>query len=416
MKKFVLLLSVVLCLFMGTALAASAEDLGAMQVVNCKQWVSLRKSPSTSARRLEKVPLGAIVTDCHPARGGFTQATYNGKTGYILSKYLAPADISLLPAPTENAWAETPAVTPTENAWAETPAVTPTPMGNGRFGFMPSGESTPEPSGNARVQVVFTSRARDAPSPEPEIPETVVEEIPEDLAGETVLDEWVGDLHIKAVRLRDDVSEKLQILCEDVSGKEIWHYETAVDEATELDSTAAFLGGMDQSSLVMVFNAKEGLTALFLDSGEPLWTISNEELQLSGSISYAAALDGTIYVGGYYGPDPIAIAIDGKVQWRADSQGSEWLYEIQLLRNGLACHYSALNGETDQDGWVYFDLTGALSTAEAVGAGEESAEITPEQAGEPDAQSEETEAADETEEAKDEEPAYVPRSGGYVSK
>lgn len=61
---------------------------GVMYVANCEEWVSLRSSASTSASRLAKVPLGAQVETLGRS-GQFTKCRYNGKTGYILSKYLS---------------------------------------------------------------------------------------------------------------------------------------------------------------------------------------------------------------------------------------------------------------------------------------------------------------------------------------
>jgi len=63
------------------------------QVVNCEEWVSLRKSADSTSERLVKVPKGAIVTGCVQS-GSFIKCTYNGKTGYIMSKYLNTADYS----------------------------------------------------------------------------------------------------------------------------------------------------------------------------------------------------------------------------------------------------------------------------------------------------------------------------------
>ena len=63
MKRFVALLLLCIAFTMLPALA-DAEYIGNMEVVNCNEWVSLRESPSTSAKRLVKVSLGAIVSNC----------------------------------------------------------------------------------------------------------------------------------------------------------------------------------------------------------------------------------------------------------------------------------------------------------------------------------------------------------------
>ena len=93
-KGILLTLTVLLA---GILLSGLAEETlpPNMRVVNCKTDVSLREKPSTSARRLARVPLGAEVlawTD-----GGdegeaedFLPCEYQGRQGYILREYLEP--------------------------------------------------------------------------------------------------------------------------------------------------------------------------------------------------------------------------------------------------------------------------------------------------------------------------------------
>lgn len=74
--------------------AANGGYIGTMQVVNCEDWVSLRKYPDSSADRLIKVPLGATVTDCRWESADYIYAEYNGWGGYIMSKYLSGGSAS----------------------------------------------------------------------------------------------------------------------------------------------------------------------------------------------------------------------------------------------------------------------------------------------------------------------------------
>lgn len=60
------------------------------EVTDCLEYVSLREIPDKSSARLKKVPLGATVTACVDM-GDFICCTYDGKTGYILSRYLKDA-------------------------------------------------------------------------------------------------------------------------------------------------------------------------------------------------------------------------------------------------------------------------------------------------------------------------------------
>ena len=65
-----------------------------MRVVKCKEFVSLREARSTSAKRLAKVPLGALVL-AFPEYGeenGFIYCVYHDEDGFILAEYLQPLE------------------------------------------------------------------------------------------------------------------------------------------------------------------------------------------------------------------------------------------------------------------------------------------------------------------------------------
>lgn len=59
-----------------------------MRVVNCKESITLRTSPSTSAKEVCQIPLWATVSYIESAANGFYKVTYHGKTGYALASYL----------------------------------------------------------------------------------------------------------------------------------------------------------------------------------------------------------------------------------------------------------------------------------------------------------------------------------------
>lgn len=86
-------LFLLLCMVLA-ALPASADDeyIGRMEVVNCNEWVSLRQRPSTSAKRLVEVSLGAIVDNCQRIDDEWIYVEYDGYSGYILTKYLEPSE------------------------------------------------------------------------------------------------------------------------------------------------------------------------------------------------------------------------------------------------------------------------------------------------------------------------------------
>ena len=93
---FALLLTCSLCL------SASADRIpeehnfryiGAMKVVRCKEYVTLRNVPYKTGKALAKVPLGAIVYNCRTIKEkkSFVYAEYEGLQGYILVQFLDKA-------------------------------------------------------------------------------------------------------------------------------------------------------------------------------------------------------------------------------------------------------------------------------------------------------------------------------------
>lgn len=102
MKKLRLFTALALALALLTGLCAaqaaqSAYDygnaydylIGAMEVVNCQSWTSLRSYPDSAAPRLARVPLGAIVTNCYYQDEKYTYCEFNGVGGYILNNNLS---------------------------------------------------------------------------------------------------------------------------------------------------------------------------------------------------------------------------------------------------------------------------------------------------------------------------------------
>ena len=103
----------------------------------------------------------------------------------------------------------------------------------------------------------------------------------------------------------------------------------------------------------------DGLTAYDAASGEAAWRVPTDAVNLGGSITHAVDADGTIYVGGYYGPEPVAISSAGEVLWQA-STGSDiyWLYDIQVLPEGVLASYEMVSATSDGlfAGAVLYDL------------------------------------------------------------
>lgn len=265
MKRIIVL--VLSLLFLLTA-AALADD---MFVVNCEEWVSLRKSPSTSAERLKKVPLDAVVTDCEWVDGNFTRCTYQGVTGYILDKYLEPIE---------------------------------------------TGEA------------------------------------------ETVLDEVMlrGGVDVLAYRQYGE-GETLTVTASASDGSELWTVTTGTDYITELTATDVFIGGTADDPRVMLYNGDEGLSCLDLETGSVIWQLPESEVHLGGGLAHAVADDGTMYICGYYGPDPVCVDADGHVRWQS-SAGSDdiyWPYEIRVEDRGIVTQYAMMDPDQEGEGRVIYD-------------------------------------------------------------
>ena len=179
--------------------------------------------------------------------------------------------------------------------------------------------------------------------------------------GVTVLDETLEGYHVTADRNSVGEGELLTVRCEDASGAELWSIASDTSYSTELTLTDAFIAGPAQDPVVMVYNAEKGLSALDIVSGAVRWTLTRDDVGLGASNSYAVTDDGTIYIGGYYGPDPVAIGFDGTVLWQADCESNDvfWLYELEVKDGVLAAHYDyCYDGAS---GWLYYDLsTGAM--------------------------------------------------------
>ena len=86
----------------GSASSSSSDYLGKRYIVNCNEFVTLRKYASTSAPTVTKVAKGQQV-DAYYYNGTFCRCFYNGLEGYILSKYLGSSKSSSSSSPSSKA-------------------------------------------------------------------------------------------------------------------------------------------------------------------------------------------------------------------------------------------------------------------------------------------------------------------------
>ena len=84
MKKFSFILAVLIC-----AYATAAFAYTTLFVVNCRESITLRESPSVYAAEIAQIPLGQAVGYIADAGNGFYKINYDGLIGYALSQYLS---------------------------------------------------------------------------------------------------------------------------------------------------------------------------------------------------------------------------------------------------------------------------------------------------------------------------------------
>ncbi len=329
MKRIMACLLVIACLLSAVVVAAGES----MKVIKVKQAVNLRKGPSTDTASLAMVPLGTIVTDC-VKEGQWYSVNYNGTVGYIRGDFLeAVVTSDSAPAAAEPA---APAAAEGTPLVAEgTPLVAEgTPLNQG-------GEAAP------------------AAAPADEAPESINAPTQYD-DDYVIMDATAGDVRVIARQIYQSANEYLMVVGLDASGNELWKKETTSDSITELEQTNAFIGGTQAAPLVLMYNACKGLTAIDPATGAEAWTLDKKKVDLGGSISYAVDANGVAYIGGYYGPDPVAIDANGNVLWQASSgkEGATWMYRMELLADGVACAYGSMASE--HSGTIVYDFNGAV--------------------------------------------------------
>lgn len=265
--------------------------LGAMRVVNCKEFVSLREIPDKTGTVLAKVPLDAIVYYCsnniHQYAAGtykkqaslFIRCEYEGQEGYILKKHLKPA----------------PEYEPAETKQNNDEMTREEIIGNGEI-ILEWKEF------NVSVLAAY-------------------EEIKEDNAT------W----------------EYVRIGCfiNDVPN---WGYTEAVKVSGQPVTLKAFMGGTEDEPMVYVYDEAYGLSMLDLMDGTEAWTIMKAECTFGDAAVYTVGENtGILYVTGSVGPAPIAVSSEGNILWQSEisDPGVSGPKEIRLNVNDIEVVYES---------------------------------------------------------------------------
>ena len=292
MKKFLAFLAALLLVvpLFASALADRTPAkhnwryIGAMRVVRCKEYVTLREEPYKKSKALAKVPLDAVVYNCRtiPQKTSFVYAEYDGMEGYILVKYLQKAP-DMEPAVTS-------AVTQLMTA--------------------------EEVAGNGEIVLDWKDY---------NISVIAAHEL--EKQGKTT-------------------TEILRIGCW-VDDEPLWGHIETLEVFSTPDMLKAFIGGSEDEPMVMLYDGGYGLTMLDLLSGFEEWTLDIRECSLGNAAAVAVDSKGIIYAAGTDGPDPVAVSPDGRVIWKSDPEDPSVFgpYEITLANDAVMVKYAS--GQTD---------------------------------------------------------------------
>lgn len=279
-RLFLIILVLILCLSSSVSVGErkpAVKDkyyIGAMRVVGCKNYVSLREAPDKTSKVLAQVPLDAIVLNCSnnvqkyaPAKyrlqvDKFIRCEYEGQEGYILKKYLVKAP---------------------EQEPAESKAYS--------------------KSGMKRKDIIGKGK---------------------------VILEW-NEYNVTVLAAREVIEENgakweyLRVGCFiDNSSVSEWGYVEAVKRKGNHTNLRAFMGGTEDDPLLLIHDEQYGLTALDLLDGSELWVLSRSTCPLGDAKLHTVGKgSGILYVVGTKGTVPTAISSSGNVLWQADVNDPE---------------------------------------------------------------------------------------------
>ena len=262
-----------------------------MEVYNCKEWVSLRREPSSASLQLAKVPLGGLVSSCQQVNDQFVSCQYNGTPGYVAIQYLK----------------------------AYEPA-------------------TPEPA-----PVPFEGL--------PLLPD--YDDYME--AGHGVLEYTFMGYTVAVRRdFQSEDTEVIRVVCYSAAHTPLWSAEETTWDSAEVQSTDAFIAGSADRPLVVLFAEGKGFTAYEVGPWKSLqWQNTTAPARaLSGSIQTAVFRDGTAYVIGYYDHAPLCLSPQGETLWMGETSTMDlyWPFNLDALEDGVEVYFCTF---FDDDAPVY---------------------------------------------------------------
>ena len=302
-KKSFILLTCFLLLFRTASSFADrmpekkpAGYIGAMRVVWCDEWVSLRAEPKKTSPRLAQIPLGSIVYSCMEIGNNlFVEGEYEGQKGYVLKGYLVPAPESEPPL-----------------SMAISKRMT-----------------MDEVIGNGEITLKW-----------------------EDYNMSVVAAREI-------VKEKKKNWEVLRIGCF-IDGNPLWGHEERVEVFSQYPMLKAFIGGVEDDWQVMVFDGGYGLSMLDLLSGKERWSVTVGNCPMGNAELVVVDDDGTIYLAGTDGTDPCAISEGGKVLWKSNVSNQDIYDPFEMTLQDMTLQIKYKSGMEDGYKLVTLDSMGEL--------------------------------------------------------
>jgi len=302
-KKIGVLFMAVLLLFISSASADRIPEqrtrryIGAMRVAWCEEWISLREEPSKLSNRLMEIPLGDIVYNCSLVKNNDL---------FVECEYQGVKGYAL------------------------------------------------------KKYLVK------APEYEPLISSAVTRKMTLDEVigkGRVVLD-W-KDYNMSVVAAHEYVTENnkrwevLRVGCF-INDQPIWGHEEKLEATGKYDLLKAFIGGVPDDWQVMLFDGGYGLSRFDLLSGKEKWCVRVTDCPMGNASATAVDENGTVYLAGTNGPDPVAISLDGQVLWTSDVQNSAVYGPYEIIAQGGSILVKYKSGMGNGYKLVTFDNTGTV--------------------------------------------------------
>ena len=139
-------------------------------------------------------------------------------------------------------------------------------------------------------------------------------------------------------------------------GAEKWELSFSEPAGPDVDLISWYVS-RGASPVLYVNCSSSALYAVDAETGAAIWQIPVTQKVFGASNSMVCGPDGSLYIGGWYGPDPICVSPEGSVVWTSDSsQAGEDVYMLFCLlplSGGIGAFYDGWNESGHRTGILY---------------------------------------------------------------